>query len=387
MRLTAIIAPAARARKPALALGAALLTLAASRQPSPEELSQVRSRIEQVQQTLAQDRTQHDDLRAQVEGVERKSADLAAALAEVEQRLAQQHAQLKATRTQRAEAEASLTAQRQALGRQLRAAYVIGQRGQAKLLLNQNGAQQVSRVMTYYEYLNRARTGHIQDILGQARTLEAVEARLAQETSALEVTRSERQGTLTAMEATRAERDEMLKALAARIASEEDELKALRASERELARLLTEIQGALADIPAHLGARPLAQMKGRLPWPLKGRLLARYGDYKAGGQLRWNGLWIEGREGDPVKAVARGRVAYVGWMHRYGLIAVLEHEGGYYTLYGHAQNVAVNVGDWVNAGDAVVTAGSTGGHTKSGIYFELRKGPEAVNPRPWLRRG
>jgi murein hydrolase activator len=68
-------------------------------------------------------------------------------------------------------------------------------------------------------------------------------------------------------------------------------------------------------------------------------------------------------------------------MHRYGLIAVLEHEGGYYSLYGHNQNVTVAVGDWVKTGDLIASVGATGGHEKNGLYFELRNGADAVNPR------
>ena len=78
-------------------------------------------------------------------------------------------------------------------------------------------------------------------------------------------------------------------------------------------------------------------------------------------------------------------MAYTGWMHRYGLIAVLEHEGGYYSLYGHNKSVAVGVGDWVQPGDVLASVGATGGHDKNGLYFELRKGTDPINPAPWLK--
>lgn len=271
------------------------------------------------------------------------------------------------------------------LARQVRAAYVIGQRGQAKLVLNQDKSQKLTRVMTYYDYLNRARVERIGKILEHARKLEALVARAKQQTADLEATRARHQGTLTALEAVRDERQEMVRMLGDRIAGEEDELKQLRADERELGRLIKELGTALRDIPANLGTKPFAKLKGRLPWPIRGKLLARYGDPKAGGRLKWNGLWIAGSEGDAVKAVARGRVAYVGWMHAYGLIVVLEHEGGYYSLYGHNQNVAVSIGDWVQTGDTLSTVGATGGHEKNGLYFELRKGTDAVNPRLWFK--
>ncbi len=65
---------------------------------------------------------------------------------------------------------------------------------------------------------------------------------------------------------------------------------------------------------------------------------------------------------------------------------LVEHEGGYYSLYGHSQGARVAVGDSVKAGQVVATAGSTGGHDQAGVYFELRKGTEPINPKLWLGR-
>jgi septal ring factor EnvC (AmiA/AmiB activator) len=351
-----------------------------------EQLAKLRERIEALQLKLETDRSQRDELRNLLEDAERRTIRLTAELGTLRKQIAEQSAQRRRTEAQRREAEAQLRKNRTALARQVRAAYVIGQRGQAKLVLNQDKGQRLTRVMTYYEYLNRARADRIQQILTQARELEALAAKLKAQTSELEATRGRHQGTLTALEAVRDERQGMVRLLGERIAGEEDELKQLRADERELSRLIKELGTALKDIPANLGAKPFAKLKGKLPWPVKGKLLARFGDPKAaGGRLRWNGLWIAGSEGDAVKAVARGRVAYVGWMHAYGLIVVLEHEGGYYSLYGHNQNVAVSIGDWVQPGDTLSSVGATGGHTKTGLYFELRKGTDAVNPRLWFK--
>jgi murein hydrolase activator len=351
-----------------------------------EALEQLRARIQVLQQTLEQDRSRRGELRQILETTERRMADLQGELATLRRRIAEQTARQRQTAAEREQAEAALNRHYSVLAQQVRAAYIIGQRGKAKLLLNQDHTEQMSRVMTYYDYLNRARARHIEDVRTLVQTLQTLETRLRQETAELESMRSEHEGRLTALEAARAERQEMVKQLGQRIVHEERELRQLRADERQLSRLIRELQTVLADVPGDLGTRPLDALRGQLPWPVAGRLLAGYGQPKAGGALKWNGLWIAGREGDPVRAVARGRVAYVGWMHRYGLIVVLEHEGGYYTLYGHAQSAAVAIGDWVNGGDVIANVGATGGHEKPGLYFELRKGTDPINPRPWLRK-
>ncbi|HKY95294.1 MAG TPA: peptidoglycan DD-metalloendopeptidase family protein, partial [Kiloniellales bacterium] len=282
------------------------------------------------------------------------------------------------------EAQAQLNRHKESLARQVRASYMIGQRGQTKLALNQDGGQRVSRVMTYYDYLNRARARLIEGILDQVQALAALAEQLRRETAELDETRGRHEGTLATLEALRGEREGMVERLRRRIAGGEEELNQLQADERHLTRLLREVRKTLADIPAQLGGPPFAKLRGKLPWPLKGRLLAQYGQPKSG-RIKWNGLWISGPEGASVKAVAAGRVAYTGWMHRYGLIVVLEHEGAYYSLYGHAQSVDVAVGDWVQPGDVIAAVGATGGHDRNGLYFELRKGTDPVNPAAWFR--
>jgi len=349
-----------------------------------EQLQKLRGRISALEQTLERDRSRRDQLRDQLEDSERRYVELGATLMALREQIADQTARRRRTEQLRRDAELLMQRHKKSLARQVRASYIIGQRGQSKLVLNQDHGQQLSRVMTYYDYLNRARARRIDQILDQVQALEALSVRLRQETAELDLTRSRHEGTLTALEALRAEREEMVKVLRERITGEEGELQQLQADERQLTRLMRELRKTLADVPAEIGGKPFAKQRGKLPWPLKGRLLAQYGQSKSA-RLKWNGLWIAGAEGSPVRAVAAGRVAYTGWMHRYGLIAVLEHEGGFYSLYGHNQSVAVDVGDWVQPGDVVANVGATGGHEKNGLYFELRKGTEPINPGPWLK--
>ena len=72
-------------------------------------------------------------------------------------------------------------------------------------------------------------------------------------------------------------------------------------------------------------------------------------------------------------------------MHRYGLVVILEHAGGFYSLYGHAERSLRRVGEWVEAGAAVIIAGDSGGQSRNGVYLELRKGADALDPIAWLQ--
>lgn len=356
-------------------------------QQSKEELERVRTRIEALSRTLDQSRGQRDELREALRVAETRIADAVTQMRTIERDIRDQNRKVEATRADQVQAQRALRGQRAALGQQIRSAYLIGHQARTKLLLNQQDPGKLSRVFTYFGYLNDARARRIGEIQSQVERLLQIEQRLVDETQRLNALKQTQEAALNRLEAGRAERAVAMTRLEERIKDADRELRGLRADERQLQQLIDSLRDVLADIPLDLGnSKPFGTLRGKLPWPADGRLLAGFGAPKAGGKLKWNGLWISGRAGDPVRAVAGGRVAYVGWMHRYGLIVVLEHEGGYFTLYGHNQTATKTAGEWVRAGEPIATVGDSGGHTQMGVYFELRKGAAAVNPRDWLAR-
>lgn len=350
-----------------------------------KELTQVQARLKTLRVRLKDDQGRQDELQQQLQALETRVADQQLQLRQLQDQAARQQRKVEDTRVVQQRAEESLRQQRSALGQQLRAAHAVGRSGQLKLLLNQEDVQKVGRVLAYYDYLNRARGERIRGILGQMEMIREIGQKLEAELGEFTALRTQQEQALAELGGTRAQRLETVQRLAERIAGAADEIRVLEADERRLESLLDQLRQALADIPPDAGSdRPLQQRRGKLPWPLRGKLLARYGQAKGGGQFNWRGIWIEAAEGAPVRAVARGRIAYAGWMQRYGLIVILEHPGGYYTLYGHLQRVPRAEGEWVDAGAVLAQAGNTGGHDRSGLYFELRKGREPQNPAQWL---
>ncbi|HUP91433.1 MAG TPA: peptidoglycan DD-metalloendopeptidase family protein [Solimonas sp.] len=376
----------------ALAL-ALLLAAPASGQNSAEakqnqqQLDRVRNRIQALQRTIERNKVQQDELARSIEASEQQLGGIAAQVRKIQGDVDAQQGRVREVEQQQARAQAELAAERHVLGRQVRAAYAIGKQGQAKLLLNQGDSQKLGRVLTYYDYLNRARTTRVADIDRQLRQIAELASQLHQQITALTALKQTQEQALVQQRSAQAQRAQMLSRLRERLSDELDELKQLQDNEKAIHQLLESLRDVLADIPVDLGGsdqQPFPGLKGRLPWPARGKLLATYGQAKAGGRLAWNGLWIDAPEGAPVKAVAKGRVAYVGWMHRYGLIVIVEHEGGYFSLYGHNQSVAKGAGDGVAAGEVIAAAGSTGGHEQPGVYFEVRKGTTPINPQDWL---
>lgn len=360
---------------------------------SQKELDRVRSRIEALGRSLDKDRGQRDALDDQIESAEKSLAASQASLSRLTEELAARQAELTRAQTQRDLAQQRLGGERLALAQQLRAAFVSGQRDQLKLLLSQDSAVPVGRLLTFHDYLGRARADRVRGIQADLKTLEEAEARIRSETQRMADTRAQHELALNEELRLKRERERLLARLNERIGDEEDQLKRLQRSEQELVKLLSTVRDVLADAPVTTPktverdgqpARPFGQARGRMGWPVRGPLLANYGDPKVGGKLSWKGLWIAAERGSPVAASARGRVAYVGYMHRYGLIVILEHEDGHFTLYGHLDGTAVKAGDNVAPGDNLGAVGDSGGHDRTGLYFEVRKGTEPLDPRLWL---
>ncbi len=381
-----------RAPTKSLLTGLALLALGLpSAESAPADrtqaLEQIRARIQAIDKSLQEDRLRKDDLARALRETEQSIARLSRDLDKIDDEVTVQEQKVAKTRQERAAIARKLESERGALRQQVRAAYLMGRQQQAKLLLNQEDPGKLGRVLTYYDYLNRARVRQIELINSQFERLRAVEADLQAQLDALGKTHNQRLATLDQLKSQRSQRRRTLDQIAARIKDQSRELARLREDQTRLQNLITSVRRALVDVPYEAGSnKPFPELKGKLSWPLRGPILARFGASKAGGKLSWRGLWIGSPAGTPVQAIARGRVVYVGWMHSYGLIVIIEHGDGYYSLYGHAQSASVSLGDTVMPGQAVALAGDSGGHEKPGVYLEIRKGKDPVNPQQWLQR-
>ena len=148
---------------------------------------------------------------------------------------------------------------------------------------------------------------------------------------------------------------------------------------KRLQNILSEVSRFLEDIPLPSQSISFEGLKGKLPWPVRGRVLRNYGTPRISNRLDWEGILIEASAGTPVKAVHHGRVVFSDYLRGHGLLIIVDHGAGYMTLYAHNQALYKEIGEWVNAGETIASVGNTGGRQEAALYFELR-----LNPRRWL---
>ncbi|MES1939912.1 peptidase M23B [Salinisphaera sp. T5B8] len=372
-----------------LAFGVASPALAQSddarSQHARAELDALRDRIDTVRQQIAQDKSQRSDLSKQLTQAE---ADISAAskrLRELDDAIANARKRVAELTRRRDREREKLGDQLAGLREQVRAAHASGQMDKMRLLLSGQSPEKLGRMLVYYEYFANARSEQVTALRSALADLAVRQNALENEQTELARQRAARQDTLASLKANQAQREQAIAALDRQLSGKQASLSEMRADEQRLRSLMGRLRTQLSDLPPEpADDTPFGQLKGRMQPPVSGPVLARFGTAKAGGPLKWQGEWLGADAGTPVRAVAAGRVVYVGYMHRYGLIVVIDHGNDYYTLYGHAESTYVEVGDRVERGQAVAKAGHSGGHTQNGAYFELRRGRTPINPASWL---
>ncbi len=155
--------------------------------------------------------------------------------------------------------------------------------------------------------------------------------------------------------------------------------------EKILAELQSQSKGEVISTPDYKTA--FYKYKGRLSWPVKGKVITRFGDivhpiYKT---KTFNpGIDISAPYGANVAASAAGKVAYIGYLRGYGNFIIIDHNEGYYTLYAKLSEIDAEVGEIVLKGDIIGKVGDAGDSGNPSLHFELRRGKKQYNPLKWL---
>lgn len=383
----------------------------AAAQSSPEAARKL-ANVKRELDTVAAERRRLEGQRGQAARELREADERVGAtgrrLRELEQRLARDEAALAGVQQRRKAMHASLAGRRTELERLLRAAYAQGEAAPLKALLAQDRIADSQRVLTYHRYLQRDRARRIAELSGQLEQLDALEREVVQRRAELDAIRVTQRRELAELERARQTRAALVARLDARYRDRRSREQALGRDARALEQLLRKLRVAAAarekarrdaaarartsDSDRNTGKRPAPAVPrsappqvGGLGWPASGALLAGYGARMPDGR-RSDGLLIAASAGTQVRSVGAGTVVYAEWMTGYGLLLIVDHGNGTLSLYAHNDALLKSAGDRVTQGDAVATVGTSGGHGRPALYFELRRNGVPVNPATWLKR-
>lgn len=352
-----------------------------SQNKTNQALSEVQQQISQQQKSIKQTSNKRSSLENKLRSDDISIAKIAKKIINTQRDLKTTQQALKNLAREKISLTYKKQQQEKVLAQQLRAAYTSGHHDYIKLLLNQESPASVQRTVTYYKYLNDARTKEIDQFQIVLSNLLAVTTKHQEQAKKLNVLKQEQAAQKISFQQSKQARKQTIRALSKELLNSKQLLAKLVAEEENLVVALQRIV-TLSQQSAELVG--LKKLKRKLSWPIKGKISHSFGSRKHG-YLKWKGILLAASVGKQVKAIHNGTVLFSDWLKGYGLVTVLDHGEGYMSLYGHNQALLKSVGDRVETGEPIALVGQSGGQNQSGLYFEIRRDGQAVNPKPWFK--
>jgi murein hydrolase activator len=370
---------------------------AAAQTAQKKELDELRSRIEALQRDLERTEGTRAEAADALRESERAISRTNQRLFQVAQQRRQLNAELGRLKEQARELERRIDTERSRLGKLVYQQYIAGQPESVRLMLNRQDPNETARQLHYLGYISRARADLIASLRSNLDRLNELTQQTTRKNADLRALETEEAKQKQRLVEEKADRQKVLSRASSDIARQRKEISTLKRDEQRLTRLIDRLaaeaerrrkstglrNNQLPDSSASASA--FRKLKGKLRLPVIGELMNRFGGQRQDSGLSWKGLFISARPGQEVKAIASGEVVYADWLRGFGNLLILDHGGGYMSLYGNNEALLRQVGDQLRAGDTIASVGNSGGNPDSGLYFELRHQGRPFDPMPWVK--
>ncbi len=397
-----------------LGIFTALLCAAPSVFAAQQDLSKIHQQIKQQEQKITSQKAEQQKLKSTLKTQENQINNVIGQLRQTESDLKAIRKNISDTDKQIKQLQKQEKEQKAKLAKQLDAAYRSGVNPSvAERILSDKG-QNAERMKAYYAHLNRARMKLIAELQDTRAQLAKQKESIAEQHKIQQSQLADQKKQQQALQKVQQERQSILSQLNHNLTRDESKLEALKANENALRQEIQRAEQAAKqqeqrerealaqkqraeETKTHKPYKPTEQEKRLLSsrsglgapqkqygFPVAGKVVNRFGSTQMG-ELRWKGIVIAAGSGTPVKAIADGRVILANWLQGYGLMVIVKHGDSDLSLYGYNQSLAVKEGQLVKAGQKIGEVGSSGGQSKTALYFEIRRKGVAVNPVGWLR--
>lgn len=380
-----------------------------------QQQQQIKKKIEQVSSSLHSAQSKSRKLGKQVIRLEKNLSDLSKSQYRTEKKMEKLGSRLDKMSVEKKQLLISISQQKEALAQQMQALYTSGEQSHLRLLLKQDDPSDIGRTVKYFEYLNRSRLKKIRTIHVSLKKVNKMEQKIANNRKKLKNLSKKLSSQKTTLNTTLKQREKSLRQAKRRVSSKASKLSKLKKQEARLQQVISTLiskqkkeekttsknttqkkKKVSAQVKKETSkrkkvkqstftsSRPFSSLRGRLSWPVQGRMMHQYGSRRNAKQ-RWKGVVIEASGGRKVRAVARGKIEFAGRLNGYGYLVIIRHDKSYRSLYGYNRAIYKKTGQTVNAGEVIAAVGNSGGQAKNALYFEIRKGTRLQNPARWCR--
>jgi septal ring factor EnvC (AmiA/AmiB activator) len=362
--------------------------IAADKATSEKQLKSVLRKIDKLKQAIDVKEDSKSRYIKQLKTIEGDIGRLGRKIRALGKEIAGKKSELKSLRDTRLEHQRQLSRENEYLAEQVYAAFTLGRQEKVKLLFSQQDPETLQRNLVYYQYFSNARVDLINSVQGNIDKIIETEQLIQQAQLDLEKNQQALNEQKKQLDRDLGKRKTIISSLDKQLKKQGGSLSRLEDEAKQLQNLIQSIEKLFVDAPeSSISRKSFAKLKGKLAWPLKGKLRRLFGRTKPQSDLRWQGVRIEAASGSHVMAVSHGRVAFADWLRGLGNLIIIDHGNSYLSLYGHNESLFKTAGDWVEAGEVISSVGSSGGEQKSGLYFEIRKKGKPQNPTRWCKSG
>lgn len=343
------------------------------------QLNNVDQAITQTKQFISQRKNKLENIQNELKHAEMAMSEWHAKLAKTKQFLQQSTLTIQQLQAQLAQLNHEREEQLQALGIQIKAQYMVGEKHPLKILLNNENHANIDRNNKYSELLAQHRLTILKSLEKNQQLLALKKAALQQQQDELAHLQQQQFFAHKKLQDQLQQRQQLMSQIGQSISKQETNLRNLEQNKKQLNTLLSQLQQKTSysggDVSKH---------HAHLAWPVKGKVISEFGQPIKGSQLRTNGIVIGAKYGNTVRAVAPGKVVFADWMPGLGFMIIIDHGQSYMSIYGHNQRLLMTVGDIVKVGDEISLVGDSGGQPEPGLYFGIRHQGKPINPHDWL---
>lgn len=362
------------------------VSMADDKSAREKQLKTLLRKIDKLKQVIDVKEDNKSSYTKQLKSVERKIGKVNQQIRATDKKITAKKSELKALRATRLKHQRQLSQENDHLAEQVYAAFTLGRQERAKLLFSQQNPQALQRNLVYYQYFSNARVALINDVQRNIDKVIATEELILQAQLDLEQNQKSLGAQKKELKVDLGNRKTIVSSLDKELKQQGGSLSVLQDEATQLQNLIKSIEEIFVDAPeSEISQKAFAELKGKLAWPVKGKVKKLFGRNKPQSELRWQGIVIEAPNGRQVKAVSHGRIAFSDWLRGLGNLVIIDHGNSYLSLYGHNESLYKSAGEWVEAGDVISTIGNSGGQNKSGLYFEIRKKGRPQNPTGWCK--
>jgi septal ring factor EnvC (AmiA/AmiB activator) len=361
------------------------------------EMTQERKRLEQLQKKIAESKEkatkakkQHGSILKNIEQLDKRLYRTKKERKRVEAEIREKDQELAHLSTNIADLESNVQSHQGAVTARLRLLYIEGRTGYLKTLFTAETFADAANRMDYISWIAQREHALVRQFQEDLTNLQLLKEQQVQARETLLALQGETQSTIKEISGLKRKKRTVLVSLSKEKDTHERTVEDLKRSAEQVDSLLKAL-----DQRFQLAQSQLRKAPGKLPslgsflWPVKGKVVSFFGRQKHptfDTYVTKKGIEIQAREGSPIHSVSAGKVVYADWLKGYGLVVIVDHTNGFYSLYAHASNLLVAEGNAVTMGQMIGHTGDTGVTEDDVLYFELRKGTTPIDPLKWLAK-